>query len=134
MTKELNMHKHKRFKRRYFPGGMIWWFIFVMMFTQGDWWLWLLVAGGLWMVFGSMFDEEKEKPQEKKPPVSNADSTPPPVATKPIVTPTEPIDNAALLPAVCSQCGAPVSPYEVKWRGAQSAACPYCGSNLKMKK
>ncbi len=128
------MHKHKRFKRRYFPGGMIWWFIFFMMFTQGDWWLWLLVAGGLWMVFGSMFDEGKENPQEKNPPVSNVDSTPPPVATKPIVTQTEPIDNAALLPAVCSQCGAPVSPYEVKWRGAQSAACPYCGSNLKMKK
>lgn len=128
------MHKHKRYKRRYFPGGMIWWFIFFMMFTQGDWWLWLLVAGGLWMVFDSMFDEEKENPQEKNPPVSNVDSTPPPVATKPIVTPTEPIDNAALLPAVCSQCGAPVSPYEVKWRGAQSAACPYCGSNLKMKK
>lgn len=52
------MHKHKRFKRGYFPGGMIWWFIFAMMFTQGDWWTWLLIAGGLWMLFGSMFDEE----------------------------------------------------------------------------
>lgn len=130
------MHKHKRRRHGphfFFPGGMIWWFIFAMMFMQGEWWPWLLVAGGFWMLFGSMFDEEKEKPHKKNPPVADFDSTPP-VVTKPAFTPTEPIHNAALLPAMCSQCGAPVSPYEVKWRGAQSAACPYCGSNLKMKK
>lgn len=128
------MHKHKRYKRGHFPGGMIWWFIFAMMFMQGEWWPWLLIAGGCWFVFGSMFDEEKEKPHKKNPPVSDVESAPAPVVTKPIVTSTEPIHNAALLPSTCSQCGAPVSPYEVKWRGAQSASCSYCGSNLKMKK
>jgi DNA-directed RNA polymerase subunit RPC12/RpoP len=80
-----------------------------------------------------MFDEEKPKPEKKNPPVPEIETTPPPVVTKPIVTSAEPIHNAVLLPATCSQCGAPVSPYEVKWRGKQSAACPYCGSNLKMK-
>lgn len=127
------MHKHKRHKRGHFPGGMIWWFVFAMIFMKGDWWPWLLIGFGCWAVFGSMFDEEKEKPHKKNPPVSDFDSTPPPVVTKPTFTPTEPIHNAALLPATCSKCGGPISPYEVKWTGAHSAACPYCGSNLKMK-
>jgi hypothetical protein len=123
------MHKHKRYKHGHFPGGgMIWWFIFAMIFTQGDWWPWLLIAGGFWMFFGSMFDEEK--PEKKNPPVSDFDSTPAPVVTKPAFTPTEQIHNAALLPATCSKCGGPISPYEVKWTGAQSASCPYCGSGL----
>ena len=132
------MHKHKKHRhhsKHFFPfSGMIWWFIFAMMFMKGEWWPWLLIAGGCWMVFGSMFDEEKEKPEKKNPPVSDFDSTPAPIVTKPAFTPTEPIHNAVLLPATCSKCGGPISSYEVKWTGAHSAACPYCGSNLKMKK
>ena len=131
------MHKHKRRRHGshfFFPGGMIWWFIFAMMFMKGDWWPWILVAAGFWMACGSMFNEETEKPEKKNPPVSDFNSTPPPVMTKPAFTPTEQIHNAVLLPATCSKCGGPISPYEVKWTGAHSAACPYCGSNLKMKK
>lgn len=131
------MHKHKRRRRGsrfFFPGGMIWWIIFAIIFMKGDWWFpWLLIAGGCWWIFGSMFDDEKEKPNEKNVPVSNVEPAPQPVVSKPTVIPNEPMHNAALLPATCSQCGAPVSPYEVKWRGQNSASCSYCGSSLRMK-
>jgi hypothetical protein len=39
-----------------------------------------------------------------------------------------------LLPQVCPNCNAPVRGHEVKWTGAQSANCAYCGTNLPMNK
>jgi hypothetical protein len=39
-----------------------------------------------------------------------------------------------LLPQVCPNCNAPIRGHEVKWTGAQSANCPYCGTNLPMVK
>jgi hypothetical protein len=39
-----------------------------------------------------------------------------------------------LLPQVCPSCNAPIRGHEVKWTGAQSANCPYCGTNLPMSK
>lgn len=39
-----------------------------------------------------------------------------------------------LLPPVCPNCNAPVHGHEVKWTGAQSASCAYCGTNLPMSK
>ena len=39
-----------------------------------------------------------------------------------------------LLPQVCPNCSAPVRSHEVKWTGAQSANCAYCGTNLPMSK
>lgn len=38
-----------------------------------------------------------------------------------------------LLPANCPNCGAPLHGNDVKWTGAQSADCPYCGMNLPMR-
>lgn len=38
-----------------------------------------------------------------------------------------------LLPYTCFNCGAPLSVDSVKWTGAQSADCPYCGVNLPMR-
>jgi DNA-directed RNA polymerase subunit RPC12/RpoP len=48
--------------------------------------------------------------------------------------PVEQIHRSDLLPLTCPQCGGPIRAYEVKWTGKQSAACPYCDSNLPMKK
>lgn len=130
------MHKHKRYRhgsKHFFPfSGMIWWFIFAMMFMKGEWWPWILVAIGFWVVCGSMFKEEKPKPERKDIPISRVEPAPAP--PKQTFTETQQaIHRADLLPATCSQCGGHISPYEVKWRGTQSAACSYCGSNLKMK-
>lgn len=38
-----------------------------------------------------------------------------------------------LLPATCPNCGGPLHGDNVKWTGAQSADCPYCGMNLPMR-
>ena len=37
-----------------------------------------------------------------------------------------------LLPSTCPNCGGPLHGDNVKWTGAQSADCPYCGANLPM--
>jgi hypothetical protein len=36
------------------------------------------------------------------------------------------------LPDKCPACGAPLSVSTVKWTGATTASCPFCGSNLKV--
>ena len=38
-----------------------------------------------------------------------------------------------LLPATCPNCGGPLHGDDVKWTGAQSADCPYYGTNLPMR-
>lgn len=35
------------------------------------------------------------------------------------------------LPDNCPNCGGPISPASVQWRGAQTAVCPFCGSSIK---
>ena len=35
------------------------------------------------------------------------------------------------LPETCPNCGGPLSPATVKWRSAQTASCPFCGSTIK---
>jgi hypothetical protein len=37
------------------------------------------------------------------------------------------------LPPTCPSCGGPLHSDNVKWTGAQSANCPYCGLNLPMR-
>lgn len=41
------------------------------------------------------------------------------------------IDRRAKLPAVCSQCGAPVRSDEVEWIDEMSAECDFCGAVLQ---
>ena len=40
-------------------------------------------------------------------------------------------ERAAWLPPVCPSCGGPLSVESVHWTGENSAACPFCSSNLK---
>ena len=103
----------------------------------------ILILVGISMLLGSFFREEERAPKVPDipfplpvDPFKPHRPTPEPVATpKPTpAPPAEPIHRADLLPATCAHCGGPVRSYEVKWTGKQSAACSYCGSNLKMKK
>jgi hypothetical protein len=134
-----HMHKHRRFRhgRRHFRGpfpGLFWLFIFVMMFSNGHWWPGILVLIGLSIIFGSFFHEETRPPEPKSPSAPIFIPITPPAAPKPEPAPVEQIHRADLLPVTCSQCSGPIRASEVKWTGTQSAACPYCGSNLPMKK
>lgn len=38
-----------------------------------------------------------------------------------------------LLPSNCPNCGGPINGDNVKWTGAQSANCAFCGVNLPMR-
>jgi len=46
---------------------------------------------------------------------------------------TEAENRGELLPATCPNCGGSLHSDNVKWTGAQSADCPFCGSNLPMR-
>jgi hypothetical protein len=35
------------------------------------------------------------------------------------------------LPEKCPNCGGPINAATVRWRGKQSASCPYCGSTVR---
>ena len=134
-----HMHKHRRFRHgpRHFRGpfpGLFWLFIFIMLFSNGHWWPGILILIGLSIIFGSFFHEETRPPEPKSPSASIFIPVTPPATPKPDPAPVEHFHQADLLPVTCSQCGGPIRASEVKWTGTQSAACPYCGSNLPMKK
>jgi DNA-directed RNA polymerase subunit RPC12/RpoP len=59
---------------------------------------------------------------------------PPPAPPTMAAAPIEQTHRSDLLPATCPHCGGPIRSYEVKWTGKQTAACPYCGSHLPMRK
>jgi hypothetical protein len=72
-------------------------------------------------------------------PESPSTTEPAPVMTEPSATPASVLPAAQehrteLLPHVCPNCNAPVRGNTVRWTGAQSADCPYCGTNLPMSK
>ena len=133
------MRRHGRFRygpRLFRPwgffGGGLWVIILLMFLFGGRWWPGILVLIGLSVVFGSIFRASTPQwPQNPPPP-----DVPmrPPVAPTAAPAPATPVHRVDLLPATCPQCGGPIRAYEVKWTGAQSAACPFCGSNLPMKK
>jgi hypothetical protein len=41
------------------------------------------------------------------------------------------VERERHLPAVCPNCGGPIDSAKVRWTGAYTAACPYCGTTLK---
>ena len=143
------MHRHGRFRhhgprhfhRWGFWPGFFWPLGFAIFFFGGHWWPAILILIGVSILIGSFSHHEHNEWRDERPepPPSFYDAsrmTPPP-APKPIIVnaaPSQLIHRAELLPATCAQCGGPIRSHEVKWTGAQSAACPYCGSNLKMKK
>jgi hypothetical protein len=137
------MHRHKRFRHgpplfrphRHF-GGWIWLIILGFLFFGGRYWPAILVLIGVAILFGSL----SRIGGEERPPEPPPYHVPPPIdltpspAPRPAPMPVESIHRLDLLPTHCPQCGGPVRANEVKWTGAQSAACSYCGSNLPMKK
>jgi hypothetical protein len=109
------------------------WLIGLAILAWKNWWwpgiLVLIAASGiveaLIMQFApNSFEEEDESP-------SPSSSPPPP--EKKISAPVAE-HRPELLPSNCLRCGAPIRGHEVKWTGAQSANCPYCGANLPMEK
>jgi predicted RNA-binding Zn-ribbon protein involved in translation (DUF1610 family) len=65
----------------------------------------------------------------KKPEAAPA----PPPRVETVILSAE-VHKAEWLPLSCPKCGAPTRAAEVRWMGDASAACPFCGSNLPLKK
>lgn len=133
------MRRYRRFRygpRLFRPWrpfrGVFWIFLLAFLFLGGRWWPGILVLIVMASLFGSLFRDATPQQTQNPPPMHIP--MPPPAA--PIVTPApvEQIHRVDLLPAACQQCGGPIRSSEVKWTGKQSAACPYCGSDLPMKK
>jgi len=81
---------------------------------------------------GDQGDNVEGKPEiveEEKPDVAPA----PPPRVETVVPPAE-VHKAEWLPLSCPKCGAPTRAAEVRWTGNANASCPYCGSNLPLKK
>jgi len=148
------MHKHRKFRHhgpRHFHGwgpfhGAFWWIGLAILFYTGEWWPGILILMGVSMFFGAIFRDRRKdwtrdwsewsKQWDEPPAPPREPPVQPPPAPRPVpaTEPVHPFHRADLLPVTCSQCGGPIRSYEVKWKGERSAACPYCGSILKMKK
>jgi len=132
------MHRHRRFRygpRLFRPWGFrggIWLILLAMLFFRGHWWPGILVLIGLGIVFGSLFRDST--PQQTQNPPAPAAQIPPPAPSTMAAAPVEQTHRSDLLPATCPHCGGPIRSYEVNWTGKQSAVCPYCCSNLPLKK
>jgi len=66
----------------------------------------------------------EETPEVSPAPAPRVESVAPPMEAH----------KAEWLPLNCPKCGAPTRAADIHWTGDSSAACPYCGSNLPLKK
>lgn len=131
------MYRYRR--SRYGPGfarpwrplrSAIWLIGLGILFFWGHWWPGILVLIGLTMIVEALFRAPmRQWPQNSPPPASPVS---PPAAPVPAPVQIDPVHRVELLPANCPQCGGPIRAHEVKWTGRQSAACPFCGTNLPM--
>lgn len=104
----------------------VWLIGLAVLFWKGWWWPGILVLvaistviEGVLMQFAPHAFEKEEQPLSQPPAPTSAPA------------PAE--HRFDLLPSICPNCGGPVHGQDVKWTGAQSADCTYCGANLPMK-
>ena len=137
-------HGHRtRFAHRGYPfKGAIWMIGLGILMLWGHWWPGILLLIGISMLLGAFWKESAPQTPQTLEDVETPAVPPaptmsvPPVVKMPVVppAPVSTVHRLDLLPANCPHCGGPVRSHDVKWTGSQSAACPYCGSTLPMKK
>jgi len=118
--------------------GVVWMIGLAVLFYTDWWWPGILVLAGISFLLSAGWQGSTEPEPElpgDEPPLSGMEPDNPAEVFRPapIVTPPPapaPTPRTDLLPNTCPQCGAPVRSGEVRWTGAHSAACSYCGSNI----
>jgi hypothetical protein len=110
----------------------------ILAWTDG-WWPGILLLIGLSLVLEAAlrrhapqaFQEVAQTPED-----SDEDEAPlpPPPAAPPVLTVPEKVGKDEWLPTTCPKCGGPTRGSEVRWTGPSSADCPFCGTNLPLKR
>jgi hypothetical protein len=115
------------------------WLIGIYILASHNWWwpgiLVLVAISGLYEAFLQRFIPEAYV--EERPAIpATPGMSPNPISTTAMPSPAPLVQEhrSELLPQVCPGCNAPVRGHEVRWTGAQSANCAYCGTNLPMNK
>lgn len=120
--------------------GVIWVIGIYLLWTRNWWWPGILVLVAISALYEAMLRQYvPEAYSEEKTDTAGATepaSTLPELRPLPVTPAQAPMleHRMELLPQVCPNCNAPIRGHEVRWTGAQSADCPYCGSNLPMNK
>ena len=105
--------------------GAIWMIGLAILLWKGWWWPGILILVAISSIAEALIRQYAPDAVEK--------------TDQPATAPVTPISSTLehrleLLPTNCPNCGGPIRGHEVKWTGAQSADCPFCGANLPMKK
>jgi hypothetical protein len=129
------MNRFVRPRRRFHVG--IWLIGLAILALTGRWWPGILALIAISILLEAAlnrratgeFENERPRTDYEKPEVYTAPRSP-----AEIVPPAVEAHHAEWLPLSCPKCGAPTRAEEVRWNGNASASCPYCGSNLPLKK
>ena len=123
--------------------AVLWLVGLAVLAITDNWWpgILILVAISILLESAVKRGDKDEAGEEKPDPMAEvkpdeAPASPPRVesVTPPKVVPPVEARKAEWLPLNCPKCGAPTRAADVRWTGDASAACPYCGSNLPVKK
>ena len=109
--------------------GAVWLIGLAILAWREWWWPGILVLVAISMVIEAVLMQYVPQAFEKveQPPLPPSSPSPfAPLSQSPSGS-DHPIE---LLPPECPKCGGPIHGHDVKWTGAQSANCPYCGVNL----
>ncbi len=135
------MPRHFRHRQRFYGSnhpfsGVLWMVGLAILFATHSIWPGILILVGINILFSAIWQGTNGQQIEEREPepvdVPMIPPPPPPAPARPAPAMPEPANqtNPELLPDTCPHCGAPVRANDVRWRGAQLAACSYCGSNL----
>jgi hypothetical protein len=110
----------------------------ILAWTNG-WWPGILLLIGLSIILEAFlkryaphaFQDSTEVPAQPSEQVSRPIAQPPDLSVPPA---PEWTGRNEWLPSTCPKCGAPTRGSEVRWSGPSSAECPYCGTNLPLKR
>lgn len=115
------------------------WLVGLVVLAITDWWwpgILVLVVISILLETGGKRGSQSEAGEELPEPIVGEEpkEAPPSLPRVETVASRPDVHKAEWLPLSCPKCGAPTRAGDVRWTGDSSAACPYCGSNLPLKK